>query len=91
MTARAKRPYKAKLRTVTASLFTEPIDDFEGTWNGKVPVIDAVMPDGREVHITFESPSPAGTTSRGRYTYRMRLLGQALTAEADRRDADPKR
>jgi hypothetical protein len=87
--ARAKRPYTAKVRTVTASLFTEPIGEVEGTWNGKVPVIDAVMPDGRDVRVTFESG--AGATSRGSYTRRMRLLGQALIAEADRRDADPKR
>ena len=89
--ARKKIPYKARVYSVNSSLFTEPISEVEGAWHGKVPVIEALMPDGRQVFLTFELPVSTRATPRGIYTRRMRLLGQALMAEADRRDADPGR
>lgn len=89
--ARAKTPYKAMIHSVNASLFTEPINEVEGAWHGKVPVIEALMRDGRQVFLTFELPVGTRVTPRDTYTRRMRLLGEALIAEADRRDAGPSR
>jgi hypothetical protein len=89
--AREKRPYKAFSYGVGSMMMIEPLKDTtETTFGGRVPAIDAVLPDGRRVFVTFEITYGAGT-DRAAYTRRMRALAATLLAEADRRDADPKR
>ena len=87
---REKRPHKAMIHAGLGLVFIDPIKDVEGTWQGHVPAIEAIMPDGRLVFVTLEAHYKDKMT-RDEYTRRLRMLGNALIAEADRRDGDPKR
>ena len=87
---REKRPHKAMIYSGSGLVFVDPIKDVEGTWRGHVPAIEAIMPDGRLVFVTLEAHH-RGKMTRDEYTRRLRILGNALIAEADRRDSDPKR
>jgi hypothetical protein len=90
MAGREKVPYRAQCDYVGSVIWVAPVrDDTEPVWAGKVPAIEAVMPDGRKVYVSFEMTFTT-STDRARYIDRMRKMAATLTAAADRAERDMK-
>lgn len=81
---RTKQPFKAICNYVGSVIWVDPVNDStEPVWHGKVPAIEAVLPDGRTVYVTVEW-TYSTPTDRARYISRMRTLAATITAAADR-------
>jgi hypothetical protein len=88
--AREKVPARALCDYVGSVIWIAPVrDDTEPLWAGKVPAIEAVMPDGRKVYVSFEMTFST-PTDRARYVDRMRKMAATLTAAADRAEREGK-
>jgi hypothetical protein len=85
---REKMPYRALCDYVGSVTWVDPIrDDTEPVWHGKVPAMEAVMPDGRKVYVSFEHTFSA-PTDRDKYISRMRKMAATLNAAADRAERE---
>lgn len=83
---RTKKPAYARLRTPGGMIWVGPSK--EGTWpiwHGKIPALDVMSFDGREIYVTFESETD---TSKEVYARRMRTMAETLLREARRIETD---
>jgi len=72
------------MATVRSLAYVEPAEANTGAWrDGKIPVLDCVMPDGRELYVSFEMPYDRARRAIDQIND-MRNLAATLVAEASR-------